>query len=131
MANLTNVAFLGTIPLQGLRGQLSDPQSIVDDYARIGATGSGSQIIGERGRYCPIEGWAGKSSEVEAERAFEDIEALQGQVVRVQDDFGRVFERVRIKQITASMKCGRGPTLPGGVQMTHLIQFSATVEVLP
>ena len=131
MANLKNIASLGAVMLHGFHGRLASPQSIVDDYARIGATGSGSQIVGIRGRMCSIEVWAGAPSETEAEKLADEIEALQGRVLRVMDDFGRVFERVRIKTIEANIKAGRGTLLPTGVAMTHLVRATASVEVLP
>ena len=131
MPNLTNIATVGVIPVHGFHGRLASPQRILDDYARIGATGSGSQQVGTRGRMCSIEVWAGSNSELEAEKMADALEALQGTVVRVGDDFGRVFERVRIKTSEATIKAGRGTTLPNGAQMTHLIRATMTVEVLP
>lgn len=131
MPNLTNVAFFDIVNFQGFHGRLSQPQNIVDDFARIGATGSSSQNIGVRSRKESIDAWAGASSETEAEKIADDAEDLQGLVVEAQDDFGRKFPRVRIYSISATIRAGRGPLLPTGVQMTHKIDIRAVVEVLP
>jgi len=131
MSNLTNVCFIGAVSLQGWSGRLANLQSLVDDYARIGQTGSGAQIVGLRGRRCAISAWGGASSKAEAIGRADSLEAMQGLVVRVGDDLGRIFSRVRIYQIAASIKAGYGPRLPGGSQMIYRIDVQASMEVLP
>lgn len=131
MPNLQNTAFIGGYYLHGWHGRLPNLQYLNDTYARIGQTGSGSQSVGRRGETTNISAWAGAASRVEAIALADGLEAMQSQTAVVGDDFGRVFQRVRIEKISASIHAGYGPTLPSGVQMLFRIDVTATMEVLP
>ena len=130
MAAVLNWAYIDTVLLQGWEGRLSSLQYLIDDYARIGQVGSGSQAVGQRGRKCSIRAWAGRTSKIDAVTVAAYLEGLQGYVVAVGDDFGRSFPRCRIYAITASIKCGRGSTVSTGA-MNYKIEVDATIEVLP
>lgn len=131
MANLTNIAFIGTTFLHGWHGRLSNLQNIVDDYARIGQIGSGAQIVGRRSAKCQVTPWAGAASRVEAIALADAFDSYQGTTVRVGDDLGRVFQRVRVESISTMIKAGYGGSLPTGVQMLYKIEVTAVLEVLP
>lgn len=131
MPNLTNICKIGNYFLHGWHGRLPDLQRQVDDYARIGAYGSGSQIVGYRARKASIAAWGGAPSKAEAVALAKALEDMQGTVVRVTDDFARLFEKVRIQEISATVRAGYGPTLPGGSQMLYCVDVSAVMEVLP
>lgn len=131
MAGVPNWGYIDNVLLQGWHGRLSVMQYNIDDYARIGQVGSGSQAVGFRGRKCSISAWAGRTSRIEAISAADYLEGLQGYVVAIGDDFGRVFQRCRIYNMTASIKCGRGSLLSSGGVMNYRIEVDATIEVLP
>lgn len=131
MAGVPNWAFIDNITLQGWQGRLSYIQVQIDDYARIGQIGSGSQGVGQRSRKCQIRAWAGRSSKLDAMNAADYLEGLQGYVVTVGDDFGRVFQRCRIYSMTASIQCGRGSLLQSGGVMNYKIEIDTVIEALP
>lgn len=131
MAGVPNWAYIDSVTLQGWKGRLSAIQYLIDDYSRIGQVGSGSQATGQRGRKCPITAWAGRTSKIDATTVAAYLESLQGYVVAVGDDFGRVFPRCRIYDITAAITCGRGTLLQSGGVMNYKIEVDTTIEVLP
>jgi len=131
MANLTNVAIIGTVYLHGWHGRLGYLQYTVDDYARIGQTGSGSQLTGRRSRKSQINAWLGAGTRVDAIGLADTLEGYKGSVLAVSDDMGRNFARVRVYEITATIRAGRGGTIPGGAQMLFRIDVDCVLEALP
>jgi hypothetical protein len=131
MAGLTTVAQVGTVNFHGWHGRLSSPQLILDEFARIGVVGSGSQIVGTRGARVEINAWIGAPSSKDAVAACQAVEGLQGGVYQITDDFGRIFPRVRVSSATSSCRAGLGPNLSTGQQMTFLIDAKFSMEVLP
>lgn len=111
-------------------GWLPAMQAQGDEWQRIGQSGSGTQIVGYRGRKVSPSGWYGSPNVADATGFATAFESLENEVCTVADDYGRVIQRVRLTEIKVNPRPTRGPTLSGGVVLFRC-ECSWTAEVLP
>lgn len=120
------------IPLHGVSDSwIPSLQAQVDEFQRIGQTGSGAQIVGYRGRKVSPTGWYGSPSASDATAFTTAFESLEGEVCQVIDDYGRTLSRVRITEIKVNPRPTRGPTISGSQVVIFRCECSWTAEALP
>lgn len=111
-------------------GWLAALQPQGDEWQRLGQSGSGTQIVGYRGRKATPTGWYGSPNLADATGFANAFESLETEVCMVNDDYGRTIPRVRFTDIRVNPRPTRGPTLSGGVVLFRC-ECSWSAEVLP
>lgn len=119
------------VTLHGWNGWIPVMQNLMDEYTRLGQTGSGAQVLGRRGRKKGCTGWQGFTTEAAAKAFAEQWEGLEGRIVRVVDSYSRNMPRVRLTNVSAEVRAGKGPVTSGATQVSHRVECTVDCERLP
>lgn len=133
MANLQFNGKIAALDFHGWVGRLYPIMPEAENFQRLGQFGTGSQIVGYKAPDSVINTWRGFTSKEEAQAFIIQAENLQNAGgVAVVDPYGDRYSNCRVKRVMADqIRRGRGTTVNGSAQMTHLVRIEFTLEVLP
>ena len=125
-------SFIGPVSFHGWHGVLRISQNQHSPYQRIGSTGSGTQVTLARAPMSSIATWTLFNISTQAQSFSVGCQGLQALTYSAQDDFGRVFPRVRVHSVAVGdVKQGNGELIAAGVPALFLVRCNWTLEVLP
>ena len=133
MANLQFNGKIADLDFHGWTGRLIPIMAEAENFQRLGQFGTGSQIVGYKAPDSVINTWRGFTSKEEAQSFIVQAENLQNAGgVAANDPYGDRYSNCRIKRVTPEpIRKGRGTTVNGSAQMTHLVRIEFVIEVLP
>ncbi len=121
-----------TVRVHGMRGWIGGLQHQPDHYRRIGGRGTGTQSTGQQARPEAHPIWAACAKKADAVLMCTNLEAMQGFVAQVTDQFGRVLPRVKVRSVViTAMQRTKGPLVSASVSATYRVEASLELELLP